>query len=174
MPSDELVEIVNEKGEVLYETTLGECKTKGLLHRSVATFLRNSGKEVLLQRRSFSDDWLPGRWTVSATGHVKAGESPDSASIRELREELGIEGKPSFLFKQLIPSISWAGSIEYEVAYAFEVISDAKPSPDPGEVEEVRFFSPEKCKSLIGTNGGDLTPDAVILLSRYLGNWAVG
>ncbi|HYB03612.1 MAG TPA: NUDIX domain-containing protein [Nitrososphaerales archaeon] len=98
MSSEEIVEVVDESDNVLYSASLEKCKLEGLLHRSVAIVLLNSLGEILLQQRSSSDDWLPGKWTVSATGHLKAGEAPSDASARELKEELGVTGKPAFLF----------------------------------------------------------------------------
>ncbi len=168
MADNEVVEVVNEDDQVLYETTLEECKKKGLLHRAVAVFLRNSQGQVLLQRRSISDDWLPGKWTVSCTGHVRAGENPSHGSSRELREELGIAASPAFLFKEVLPKITWSGLTEYEVAYAFDVKSDSKIQIDPGEVDQVRFLTPSACLALIQDRPEDLTPDTIILLQNYL------
>ncbi len=169
LTTGENVDLVSKNDEPLFSTTLEECKRKGLLHRSVAIFLKNSRNEILLQQRSFSDDWLPGKWTVSSTGHVKAGELPSSASVRELKEELGIDAAPKFLFKFMLPEIRSSGVTEYEVAYAFEVKSDAEFVLDPKEVAQVRFFSLDDIRKLLQDRAKELTPDAIILLENYLG-----
>jgi len=162
------VDVVDETDKILYQTSLEECKTKGLLHRSVAVFFLNLQNEILLQQRSMEDDWLPGKWTASSTGHVKAGENPTRASIRELQEELGILAHPTFLFKELLPEIHWSNQAEYEIAYVFEARSDSKIKMDSEEVEQVKFMSKAACRSFVVGRPEDLTPDAVILLQKYL------
>jgi isopentenyldiphosphate isomerase len=71
---------------------------------------------------------------------LRAGELPLSVSVRELKEELDIEGVPSFLSKYKLPKITSFGYTEYEIAYALEVNSDAEFILDPTEVAKVRFF----------------------------------
>jgi isopentenyl-diphosphate Delta-isomerase len=167
MPLDELVDIVDPSDRVLYATTLKECKEKGLLHRAVATFLRSSNKDILLQRRSESDVWLPGKWTISSTGHIKSGEDPIFSAVREAKEELGLDVTPSFKFKLVLPKFEWLGKFEHEIAYAFEATSDSSIQVNC-EVEEVKFLSPNECHHLILEHPEELTPDAVILFKKYL------
>jgi 8-oxo-dGTP diphosphatase len=54
----------------------------------VAALLRD-GNRVLLCHRSASRRWYPNVWDLPG-GHVEDGESPRTALVRELREELGI------------------------------------------------------------------------------------
>jgi isopentenyl-diphosphate Delta-isomerase len=111
----------------------------------------------------------PGKWTVSCSGHIRAGELPEIACRRELREELGIEApSPSYLFKELLPKIIWASSTEYEIAYAYECHYNSDITPDTQEVESVRFVSTDGIKVIVEKNSSDFTPDALILLKKYL------
>ena len=119
LTTNEDVDVVDESDEPLYTASLEECRKKGLLHRSIAIFMQNSREEILLQQRSFSDDWLPGKWTVSSTGHVRAGELPSSASVRELKEELGVDGVPIFLSMYKLPKITSFEYTEYEIDLCF-------------------------------------------------------
>lgn len=164
----EMVEVVSTNDDVLYTTTLDDCKSRGLLHRTVCGFLRNSKDEILLQLRSFSDDWLPGKWTVSCSGHVRAGEPIEQACVRELREELGIESSPRFLFKMLLPRITWSRFTEYEFAHVFECSSDSTPKVNAQEVEKVKFVTPAELSHLLEIPSEEFTGDAIILLKRYL------
>jgi len=164
----ELVDVVDENDNPIFVATLDECKSQGLLHRSVAVFLRNSEGEILLQQRSLNDDWMPGKWTASSTGHVRAGEDPRVAASRELKEELGITASTTFIFSDLLPKISWQGKTEHELAFAFDAISNAEICKDPVEVEQTRFFSPDECASLVANHQEELTPDGIRLLQKYL------
>lgn len=167
LPENELVDIVNEEDVVLGSRTLGECLRLGLLHREVTVFLRNSKDELLLQQRSKSDDWLPGKWTASCTGHVKLGEDPLAAAERELKEEVGISVKPVFLFKLVVPKIRHLDKIEYEVDIVFEACSDDTPRVDKTEVEKVVFLSPDDCKHFFKEKSEDITLDARLAFQRY-------
>jgi 8-oxo-dGTP pyrophosphatase MutT (NUDIX family) len=53
-----------------------------------AAIIVNEAGELLLLRRSPDTLRWPGRWGI-AGGGVEAGETPEQALIRELREELG-------------------------------------------------------------------------------------
>ena len=48
------------------------------------------GDEVLLQLRR-NTGYMDGHWAAAAAGHVEPGESVESAAVREVREELGID-----------------------------------------------------------------------------------
>ena len=97
MIDNENIEVISENDQPIYAVSLDECRKKGLLHRSVAIFLQNTNKEILLEQGSLKDEWLPGKLTLSSTVHVRVNELPSPASIRELKEELGIDALPNFL-----------------------------------------------------------------------------
>ncbi len=59
-----------------------------LSHVCVAAVLRRSDR-VLLCHRRLDRAWYPDVWDLPG-GHVEAGERPEQALIRELREELGV------------------------------------------------------------------------------------
>lgn len=48
---------------------------------------------VLVVRKSPDDEHQPGRWELPG-GRLKAGETPDDALVREVREEVGLEVVP--------------------------------------------------------------------------------
>ena len=61
-------------------------------HRSVHIWLVDYERGFIgLQKRSLEKDTFPGRWDISAAGHVEAGViNSKETAIRELAEELGI------------------------------------------------------------------------------------
>src|SRR3989338_1034135 len=70
---------------------------KPMFHRSVHIFVFNSQGKLLLQRRAKHMIIAPDKWDSSVAGHVDAGDSYETAAIKELREEIGIEIKPDEL-----------------------------------------------------------------------------
>lgn len=44
--------------------------------------------EILLQQRSFGRSSSPGKFSISAAGHINDGESVLQAAIRETKEEI--------------------------------------------------------------------------------------
>ena len=52
--------------------------------------LNDDGKKILLHLRQ-NTGYQDGKWDTAASGHVDAGESAKQATIRECKEEIGIE-----------------------------------------------------------------------------------
>ena len=68
---------------------------EGILHRTTHLWIlrRNDGvTEVLLQKRSQNKDSFPGCYDISSAGHIPAGVDWLPSALRELEEELGING----------------------------------------------------------------------------------
>lgn len=87
----ELIEIVDRDGNFTGQIIdREEAHDKNLLHNEVAVFIINDKKQVLLQKRSANKRFNPNKWALCA-GHVDAGESLESAALRELKEEIGID-----------------------------------------------------------------------------------
>ena len=166
MPADEVVDVVDEHDAVMGAATIGDCLERGLLHRAVAVLVVRSDGRFLLQQRSKKDVWHPGLWTLSSTGHVKAGEPYEEAAARELGEELGITSSLVRLWKRHLPPIRWGGLTESEWVTLFVAKSDMLCSVDRTEVEEVTEVSSGRLQRMF--NQGSMTPDAVILLKEYL------
>ncbi len=87
----ELIEIVDRDGNFTGQIIdKEEAHDKNLLHNEVAVFIINDKKQVLLQKRSANKRFNPNKWALCA-GHVDAGESLETAALRELKEEVGID-----------------------------------------------------------------------------------
>lgn len=56
----------------------------------------DNGLEVLFQQRSMKIS-NPGKWDLSAGGHINKDEATIDAAIRELYEEIGVKANPSEL-----------------------------------------------------------------------------
>jgi isopentenyl-diphosphate Delta-isomerase len=168
MTGSELVDVISESDNVLETRTLEDCLRLGLLHRAVTVFVRRSNGDIFLQQRSKKDDWLPGFWTASCTGHVKSGEDAGAGAARELKEELGIKCFPRFILKFIVPRIRYLDKNERELNYVFEAISDEPIAIDKAEIEQGMFLGLEECKTFFRQRREEITLDARIAFERYL------
>jgi 16S rRNA (adenine1518-N6/adenine1519-N6)-dimethyltransferase len=103
--SGEIFDVVDEHDEVTGQATRGEVHAHGLLHRAVHVLVFNKRGDVLLQQRSMLKDAHPGVWDSSVSGHLDADEAYETAAVRELAEEMGIDAKcPPTEIARLKPS----------------------------------------------------------------------
>lgn len=101
--SDELLDLVNEKDEVIGTVWKSEAhKDPTKIHREVALIIFDTKGGALLQQRSMNKEVEPGQWKITAAGHVGSGEDPKRAIVRETYEELGIKVNPVFFGKRFV------------------------------------------------------------------------
>jgi isopentenyl-diphosphate Delta-isomerase len=166
LTKEERVDLVDEKDRVIGSANLGECLERGFLHRAIAVVVSRTDARIVLQQRSKKDEWHPGRWTLSCTGHVKRGEPYLVAAERELAEEIGIVAELALVGKYLIPPMKEKGLTEHEWVTLFTAVSDDSLTIDPVELEGAKEFTLSEVRRLL--HGGTLTPDSVMLLAEYL------
>lgn len=93
---DEPLDVYDEQGKLTGEVLpRPQVHRQELWHTIAIVWIYNSQGEVLLQHRSMERNVFPNTWDVSASGHVRAGDSPIATAVRELREGLGIQVKPN-------------------------------------------------------------------------------
>ena len=166
MPTTELVDVVDEGDFPVGVASLEACLAGGLLHRAVAVVVVRPGGRIMLQQRSRSDPWHPGKWTLSCTGHVKKGETYHLAARRELFEELGVRSPVRRIAKLLLPKIRSRGRTEREWTALFVSKTDMSARIDPAELEGVQDCDAKGVRQLMASTR--ITPDARILLGKYL------
>jgi isopentenyldiphosphate isomerase len=146
---EELLEVVNEKGEIL--KTLPRSEIHGnpsLIHRVVHVLVFNSKGELFLQKRSMNKDVAPGKWDTSVGGHINSGESLDEAVKREMEEELGITScEPEFLYTYI-----HTNSYESELVYTYTCVHDGELHFNKDEIDQVRPWTLDEIKQNIGKN----------------------
>lgn len=90
-PKEEMIDVLDAwgapTGTIATRTRVHE---EGLWHKGVHVFVLNSKNEVLIQKRSLEKVSNPGMWTVSAGGHIEAGQSALATAKRETAEEIGL------------------------------------------------------------------------------------
>ncbi len=136
----EKVILVDANNRAIGEMEKQEAHEKAELHRAVSVFIFNSNNQLLLQRRALSKYHSPGLWTNTACTHPRMGETNEQASIRRLKEEMGIEATTltkifDFIYKEELEH----GLTEHELDHVFVGFSDVLPTPEPEEVCEYKY-----------------------------------
>lgn len=91
---DELVDVLNDEGKKTGEIVEKlKAHKDGICHGISAIALINTKGNVLLQKRALIKRDAPGKWDLSAAGHITSGDTPKEAAVRETFEEIGIEIK---------------------------------------------------------------------------------
>ena len=111
---DEVIDLVDEDDRAI--GTVSKRATESdprLRHREIAILIHRGG-ELLWQLRSAAKTVMPSTWDFACAGHVGAGEIPQAAAHRELREELGFDVALVPLARELVRAAS-----ETYFAYVF-------------------------------------------------------
>jgi isopentenyl-diphosphate delta-isomerase len=146
-----MLELVDEDG-----TTIGTAEklsahqAPGQLHRAFSVFLFDEQGRLLLQRRALSKYHSPGVWSNTCCGHPYPGEPPFVAAARRTGEELGIA--PALLgeagtvrYNHPDPA---SGLVEQEYNHLFVGLVKETPRPDPEEIAETVFVTPDELAKL--------------------------
>ncbi|MFE4872428.1 NUDIX hydrolase [Streptomyces sp. NPDC056682] len=117
-PADEILDIVDEHDTVTGQARRAEAYAKNLRHRCVFVLARDGAGRIFVHRRTPGKLVFPSLYDMFVGGVVGAGESYDTAALREAEEELGVSGlpRPVPLFKFLYENgaQTWWSSV-YEV-----------------------------------------------------------
>src|SRR3989344_2960907 len=144
----EYIDVIDEKtgqptGDVQSKTDIHK---KGYWHRTIHVWFLNSRRQLLLQHRSASLKNYPGLWCGSANGHIDQGEDAETAALREIKEELGIDlqrDKLKKLFELVSQSVLNNGTYfdnEYNNVYLVRIDLDVKKINFSDEVQDLRWI----------------------------------
>lgn len=159
IPNDS-IEIVDDFNKPLAILNIKDAHRQTLPHRSVIVLVYSPGGQLYLQKRSRNKRLYPGRWDVSASGHVYVGKSLEETAIDELRRELGIKADKVCEIARFNAS-SQTGN-EYLAVFTLEkFIGD--PVLDLEEVEDGYFYSKSELEWLIRDFRELLAPALVFL-----------
>ncbi|CDF78956.1 NUDIX hydrolase [Formosa agariphila KMM 3901] len=153
---DELIDIVTKDGKPTGEIALkSEIHAKGYFHNTAHVWLYTKSGEILLAQRSYKKAICPGMWDVSVAGHVDAGESIETAALREMQEELSLKLAIENLqkigvFECFQSYDSGIQDNEFHHTYIAELKSPLNTlTPQPEEVEALQLVSISTFKTLL-------------------------
>lgn len=110
-----------------------------------------------------------GKWSYSAAGHVEEGEDYQTAALRELKEELGIDGKIED-YIGLSRTVDPVTKQRKSFHRAYKVIHNGPFDFDKEEADEIRFFSKEELSSMIKNHPEMFKANLVEILSIVFNN----
>jgi NAD+ diphosphatase len=120
------------------------------------TMLVQSDNRCLLSRRHGAQ---PNRWSALA-GFVEPGETPEQAVVREAHEETGI----SITSVEYVTSQPWPFPAALMIGFwAFtDPDDDATPTPEPGELLDVRWWERSELADALSSDRIGLPPPGTI------------
>ncbi|MBA2362192.1 MAG: NUDIX domain-containing protein [Chloroflexia bacterium] len=155
--AEEMLQVVDTRGRFLWAASRAECHAdSSLIHRSVCVLLFNAAGELYIQRRAMDKDLYAGLRDLSASGHVRIGETEDNAAARELSEELGVRAPI-----ERVQSVLLRLPEETEHATIYRCKHDGVIIPDRDELAGGEFYGQVQVARL-----PDLTPYALGILTR--------
>lgn len=142
----ELVDIVDHNDRPLLVMPLTEAHRQALPHRAVLVLVYDPAGRLYLQKRGPHKSLYPNRYDLSATGHVRAGESRQAGAARELREELGLVAKNLTLL-DAVPASEQTGN-EFITLFSAGRTAET-PRPNPEEVAGGMFVDRTELAALV-------------------------
>lgn len=156
----EMFDVVNERDEVIGRASRREVHATGLWHRAVHVLVFDSQGRVFLQKRSMLKDLSPGLWDSSCSGHLDAGEDYDTAAVRELAEEIGIQisAAPERWFR-----ISACVETGWEFVWVYRLDHDGPLTLEPKEIQYGEWVLPGEVTTRMAAQPAEFCPSVKLL-----------
>lgn len=160
-PGDELVDVVDDGGNVVRVVTRREMRAGRLPHRCVYLLVLNSRGDLFVHLRTPTKDVYPSHWDVACGGVLAAGEAFDDAARREGREELGVELAPEPLFP-----FRYDDGQTVLHAMVYRVVHDGPFTLQPEEIVRGEFVPVSEAGARAARD--PFCPDGLAVLTEYL------
>lgn len=159
----QLIDIVNDKNEVIGKVTEDELYHKKLAHRIVHVLVFDSKGKMALQLRSKTKSFCPGYWSTTVGGRVQSGESYQEAAIREMKEEIGV----ALDLEQIADDIYTHDGLKM-FQRIYKATFDGQLSTSDPDIERFEYKSLEEIQEIIN-NGQKFHPEFMVILKKYYG-----
>lgn len=156
--------IVDQEDKIIGAEEKNIAKEKELIRRVSRILLFNNKGELLIHKRAPGVS-LPNRWNQSASGHVDEGETYEQAAYRELAEELGLKDikldEVDYFYNE--ETATGRKSPKFNRVYK-GVWNGQTIKPDPLEVSEIRWISPQDLDTWI-------EKDPEVFCQAFINTW---
>ena len=129
----------------------------GYLHRAVSICIVDDQGRMLLQRRAAVKYHSAGLWTNACCSLPRPGEATDRAAMRRLPEEMGFSCPLFFTVQTHYRAQVGGDLIEDELVHLFVGKYNGEVTPDPKEVDGVKWVSHDELKNDIYRNPDNYT-----------------
>lgn len=164
---EQLLVTCDQKGITLGLATREEChQGAGRTHLAFMAFVVDKDGKIVLTKRSRKKSLWGGFWDASAVSHVLEGETPEDASNRRGKEELGVDVR----FKSLGAFYYFAKHLdraENEYCFCLTGKTDGKVFPNPVEIDQVKKITVAELKKEIANHPDQFTPWLKIALEKF-------
>ena len=144
--------LVDEQDNELGIMEKMQAHREGKLHRAISVFIFNSENKLLLQKRAEDKYHSPSLWTNTCCSHPYPDESPETAAVRRLEEEMGLECKLEPVFNFTYRAEFENHLTEHEFDHVFFGTTDAVPRPNPLEVSDWKYEDMEQIEKQLKKN----------------------
>ena len=167
MTNGELVNVVNETGEIVDTLTREQAEADNHATENVVVFVFNSLGRVWVQLRPQTKRYHPGVWDISACGGVIAHENHKQAAHRETMEETGLDVELQYVesFMNVFPDKN--GDQLKRLSHLYIGISDSQPVLND-EVDEFKQWNPLELRQHALENPNRYVPPLVTELDMAL------
>lgn len=125
--ADHLIDIVNEKDEVIGKELKSKKQELGFISRTVAIFVKDSNNKFIIAKRAMHKRLAPGKEDLAVCGNVDTGETYEQAAAREVAEETGITESMSLLERFYEEVDDGFGTLRYFCSI-FIIYTDTEPN----------------------------------------------
>jgi isopentenyl-diphosphate delta-isomerase len=163
----EMVDILNEQGEVVVSIPREEAEAANHTTPNVLIFLFNINGNVWAQLRPKTKKHYPGRWDISACGGIESGETHGVAAARETKEETGLNVPLLYAgsFLNVFPGDN--GEERRRLSYLYIGKTDATPLPGP-DADEFACWDIEALREELKNNPDKYVPSFSVELEKAL------
>ncbi|GGU86770.1 NUDIX hydrolase [Lentzea flava] len=159
-----MINLYDEAGAVIGTVSRERMRAENLWHGCATIIVRSvDGSRVYVHRRTDTKDIFPGLYDCTAGGVIDAGENPDEAAARELREELGVE----VALKKLFASQYVDDRTRYHV-WVYEARTDGPFTHQPEEVAWGGWMDLDELRVRIDDPDWPLVPDGRAIGREWL------
>jgi isopentenyldiphosphate isomerase len=170
MIGEESFYLVDEKDQVIPNLLVDKAHLhkSDKFHRAVHVLIEIFGGRLIIQKKAAHTE-NGGKWSSSASGHVRANETYEEAAIRETKEELGLELDRSDLDEITKIAPSEATGNEFVTLYYYLMDPEnEKIDLSSDEVDEVIICPLGNVIDDVDTNGEEYSPAFIAVFNKFL------
>lgn len=87
----QLLNVVDNTGNIVGEETRENIHSKGLLHREIHVLILDKDNKIVFQHRDKNKDTFPDLLDAAVGGHVELGDDFITTAVKEIEEETGVK-----------------------------------------------------------------------------------